>query len=295
MSFVRRKIDLSFQLGRGNFGEDGEDTVEVSGLRVSMQTSNTSGPGMGHANLRVYGLTLSVMNQLSRYLRLADGHVVTRFNNISIKAGDEGKILPTIFRGLMKLSAIQPSSMPDVCLQVAAIAGGFESVEMIPPTSIPNPTDVATLLAGLAEQAGLGFENNGVSVMLPPMYLRGSIRNQMLTAVEAARINWTIENDVIAIWPKNGSRGGEIALISPDTGMVGYPTNNEGYLLAVTTLFNPQLRLGNTVQVKSGLPYANGMFEIRKVSHELESEIPGGRWFTTVTASPFNADLYGPE
>lgn len=287
MAFVQRKITLTFVLGTGTFGSTGSNTVTVSGLRVSASIVNAGGASMGQAMVRIFGLPLSLMNQLAQVLRTSDGSIQTRFNQLQIEAGDDVSGMSIIFQGQITLAPIDMNSYPDSSLVVTAHAGYFEAVKSANPISFPGSADAAVILQNLATQSEYAFENNGVSVMLATPYFHGSPRQQMEQCAQAANINWVIDNGTLAIWPKNGARGGAAPLISADTGMYGYPTNwNLG--VAVKTVFNPQLRIGGICQVQSILPFANGQFTMFDVSHELESEMPNGQWFTEFHGSPFN-------
>ena len=96
MTFIRRKIDLTFQLGTGSFGLMGYNVVTLSGLRVQCSILKTNGPSLGEAHLRVYGLTPSLLNELSA-LNQAD--MAARQNRIIVKAGDEKMGMATVFEG----------------------------------------------------------------------------------------------------------------------------------------------------------------------------------------------------
>jgi hypothetical protein len=68
--------------------------------------------------------------------------------------------------------------------------------------------------------------------------------------------------------------------------MVGDPNySNSVYGIEFTTLFNPLLRPGGKVQVESGLEVANGTWQIFNLQHQLDSEDPGGQWFTRFSGS----------
>lgn len=287
MSFVQRKITLTFKLGTGNFGNTGFNTVTVSGLRVQASIANAGGASMGQAHVRVYGLTLSLMNQLSQVVRTSSGNNEFRWNQMLIEAGDNQSGMSSIFQGQIMLTPIDLNGAPDVAFTIVAVAGAFESVKSASPSSYPGSADAAIILQNLATQNGYAFENNGVSVMLATPYFSGSPLQQMQECAQAANINMVIDDGTLAIWPKGGSRGGSVPLVSSATGMYGYPCNN-GLGVMVKTIFNPQLQIGRTVQVQSILPFANGQFTMFDVAHELESETPNGQWFTQFHGSPFN-------
>lgn len=275
MTFVQRSIELTFTLGVA-----AASTVTLTGHRVQVSIANTIGPGSGDARVRVYGLTPSVLNQLAS---LNQATALAQSNRIQIKAGDAGKALALVFDGQIILAQADMSQQPNTALNIMAIGGALASVQPLPPSTYPGAADAAIILQNLAAQMGLAFENSGASKMLATPYFWGDARKQATDCARAAGFEIAFDSNTLAIWPKGSTRGGLVPLISPDTGMVGYPTYSsmtDGGGLEVTTIFNPSLRIGAAVQVKSSLPPANGKWGVFNLTHELESEIPGGQWFT---------------
>ena len=280
MTFLKRRIDVVFQLGTGVFGESGTNTVTCSGLRVQAHIDKVFGPGMGEAQVRLYGRTPSLMNQLSS---LNQATMATRKNTILISAGDDVNGMATVFQGQIMISQIMLNTAPDTALMVLAQGGAFAAVQLVAPTSYPGAADAAVVMQNLAHLAGLEFENNGVSMQLATPYYPGSPLEQIRRCAEAGRavFDYVIDDKTLAIFPVGGARGTQIPVISPDTGMVGYPNYSTSvYGIELTTLFNPLLRPGGKVQVKSGLEVANGTWQVFNLQHELESETPNGQWFT---------------
>ena len=158
---------------------------------------------------------------------------------------------------------------------------------------------------------GWQVENNGVSVILRsaggggPSF-SGTGREQILSAIKQAHIHGWMDSDpnaanLVAIWPWDGNRNNSPPLISPETGMVGYPVW-ESNALRVKMLYNPNIAsaaiggpgsstvtggslgvmIGGTIQVQSSLPGAvSGIWQVFSVVHELDSNNPDGPWFTT--------------
>jgi hypothetical protein len=91
----------------------------------------------------------------------------------------------------------------------------------------------------------------------------------------------------LTIWPKGKARGGAIPLISPDTGMVGYPTLSARGII-VTTYFNPSISFGKNIKLQSSLELANGEWNVNSLVHTLEAEIPKGQWITRLEATDQN-------
>jgi hypothetical protein len=291
MSFVKRKIDLTILLGTGDYGETGHNTVKLSGLRIRLSTVQTVGATIGQAQLAVYGLTPSLLNQLSA---LNANYMVMRQNKIIIEAGDEGGSMSVIFAGQIIVGQIDLNNQPDSVLNIVAVAGGFEALKTILPKSYTGAADAADIMRDIAIANGLGFENNGVSKMLSTQYLSGTMTDQLNAIRRAAEIEYAISYDAtnttygtLSIWPKNGARKPNlIPLISTQTGMVGYPSyssNDAG--LEVTTIFNPNLFTAGLCKIESSLSVANATWRIFSITHNLESETPNGQWFTHFSAA----------
>ena len=280
MTFTRKKIDITFRLGLGSFGESGTNTVTCSGLRVQAHIDKSFGPGVGEAAIRIYGLTPSLLNQLSA---LNQGEMAIRQNTVIISAGDDVSGMATVFQGQITLGQILLNTSPDTALMILANTGALAAVKTVPPTSYPGTADAAVVMQNLAYLAGLKFENNGVSMQLSTPYFSGAPLQQIRKCAEAGRavFDFVIDDDTLAIFPRGGARGGGIPLVSSETGMVGYPNYSTSvYGIDVTTLFNPLIRPGGKVQVQSSLAVANGTWAVYNIQHVLESEDPGGQWTT---------------
>lgn len=297
MSFVRRKIALKFELGGAaefanpyGIAPSSSNTITITGSRAVVNITEGGGPGMGQAEVRVFGLTPSEMQRLSS-LNQATQYV--RNNKITILAGDDVNGMAVIFTGGINLSRMDMQAVPASSLYVMAWAGFLQAVQPASPSSYPATAKVGVIMQNLATAAGLNFENWGVDQTLATPYLPGALWEQIDRCAKACipPISYTLDRETLAIWPQGGNRGGEIPLISPDTGLVGYPgyaTAAGGGGIAVTCVFNPALRFGGQVQVQSELQLANGTWKVFNLSHQLESEVPGGKWF-----SHFESDFYG--
>lgn len=302
MALIRRLIDVTFELGQGSYGTGGFNTVTLSGLRVSANVQNAGGRSMGSADVRVWGMTLSKMNQLSTL-----GMVVTaqRKNVLTLSAHNEGEAPSTFFKGTIYDAWADLNSQPDVPFIVSAKTALFEAVQQATPISIRGSSDVASMLSGIAAQMGYPFVNSGVTSRLSNSYFGGSLRDQALRIVKQAGIQWnSCENGVLAIWPAGGSRGGANPVISSETGMIGYPSFTANGIM-IKTLFNPSIGLGTRLSVHSSLQtilsraenpanptQAAGDWIVYKLDHQLESLMPRGKWYSSVLAVPPGAGIF---
>ena len=294
VAFVRRKIDLTFQLGKGSFGADGSDTVKLTGLRCSAAVTKPGGASLSELNLRVYGMSLDVMNKLTIIGQLI-AQQNYRFNQVTVTAGDDTSGMAVAFVGNILEAWVDASSAPDVAFICRANTGYGDQMTPVPPTSYQGTVDAAVVMQDIAARMmpARSLENSGVSVQIANPYLAGTLLDQARAVARAGDFNCILDDHpelVVAIWPNGGTRQGVIPLISADTGMVGYPTHTQS-AISFETLYNPSLINGGQVMIDSLLKPACGKWNIYNIGHDLEAETPGGKWFTRCDCSILGAPV----
>jgi hypothetical protein len=279
--FAERAINVTFQLGSGTFTNTQSNILSVSGLRVqaSIAIPGTV-PLQGGAQVAVYGLPLQVMNDLSS---LGSAFYQSRHNQIVIEAGDVGGQMSAVFIGDIFQAYSDFEGGPDAAFQIVAAPGYHFQILGASPNSYPGSVSVTTILSALCQKAGLQFQGNGVSVTLSNPYFPGTIIDQINACMEAADLRGCIQNGVLSVWNDAASTPSSGLVISAETGMVGSPSFVPGGI-GIKTLFNPALRNGETFQVQSILTPACGTWQSIILTHDLESQTPGGQWFTTIQA-----------
>lgn len=280
MSFVRRVLRFTITFGEGQFGDTAGNQIVLTGHRALVNVASYGGESQGELNARLYGLPISIINQLTTI-----GPIMTQIrgkNTIQVDAGDEGGTLSTIYNGTILNAWGDFQSAPDVALVIQALGAGEAAVKPAAASSFQGSTDVATIMQGLATRMGMSFEGNGVNIQLSSPYFSGTLLDQVKACAIAARINFVIENNTLAIWPTFSARTGDVPTVSPQSGLVGYPSfSSNGVLLK--TIFLPNARNGGLITVKnSSIPMANGTWTIYQVNHELASEFPDGPWFSNL-------------
>ncbi|HEX3982165.1 MAG TPA: hypothetical protein VHX12_00585 [Acidisoma sp.] len=289
MSFVTRLITLTVQLGQGPFGGSSSNTLTLSGLRVNAELETVVGGagapvGAATAIIRVYGLSLNHINQLTK----AGTVFASRFNLVAVQAGDAQAGMSLVFNGQFIDAYPDFSSQPNSPFIISAVTGQQIAMKPVAPTSYPGTADAATVMGTMAQNAGLGFEANGVSVKLANPYYPGTIGTQIAACAKAANCYAAIDGvtNTLAVWPKTGSRGGTVPLISAAPGkMINYPAFQQSGII-LRTIFNPILKIGGQCQVKSRLAAACGIWNITGLQHSLSCQEVDGPWETIVTAYP---------
>ncbi len=264
MSFSQRLITVTVQLAPNTgtnqpnkFVETGGDTVTLSGSRTSVRIQNSGAPADCNAQVKIWGMTPSLMNQLST-LGLVFNLVPK--NQLTIQAGTMGPggtpNLATVFTGTVWAAYGDYSAQPDVPFIFECLSYAADAVLSVPPSSFPGSANVSDIMSGLARQMNLGFENNGVSSTLANAYFSGAAKVQAQKCADAAGISWGIvQGNVLAIWPRGGNRNTPnmpVIAPPPEGDMISYPAFTQQGIV-VKTLFDPTISFGSLIKVNSSL------------------------------------------
>jgi len=285
--YARRRIELSFQLGTG------ESLKVVSGadlgFRIHAHIEFANAPTTGNATVRIFGLNLDHMNQLAK-AGLVFEAPERQSNTISIRAGDDQAGMSTVFNGVIIEAYPDFRTQPEVSFYIFATPTPIIQLKPVEPTTFKDSVSAETAATTIAQKAGLMLENNGVNAILASPYFPGTAWRQILGLINAADCFGFVDGIAkkLALWPKTGSRSGDLATISPETGMIGYPSFQQ-LRVNVRVLFAPEssgIQPGKKISIQSQLPAANGTFTVTNMVHELMSEMPDGPWESIVEAVP---------
>lgn len=298
---AKRQIGISITLGNDTqtnqpqlFSETGTSTIQIQGLRTSVRVFNSGNPTACRTEVKIWGLTPSIMNQLSTLGMLVS--FIPR-NSILIQAGNDGGQLSTIFRGTILQAYAEYESQPDVPLIILSNFLAYEKAAMALPTSYTQPFDVARAMESFATAMGYQFKNNGVKITLPPHYFSGSVMDQVFQLKDMARIGFGGPDfNTLEIWPLYGSRTTPTPpKLSPfmDDGSISYPSFTQQGIIQ-KTIFNPLLQFGALVEIDStvlaslsqvqaqrGLTFPT-QWAIVKLDHALDTLLPNGQWMSIV-------------
>lgn len=225
-------------------------------------------------SLSIWGLPLSIMNQLSTY-----GTQLNSLpkNQITLLAGDDTGLSQAYLGGI--LTSIIDFNQPDAVMRITANVAAPFAAGAVTPLSYNGKVNVAIPMQTIAEQMGCAFENNGVNAQLSDCYLYGSPKDMYNKVRRHADISATIDRGTLAIWPKFKNRNDQPITISPSDGtLINYPAYTANGMM-FTALYNSSFAIGKRITVQgSQLPPANATWTVYSVDHMLESQMPGGKW-----------------
>lgn len=285
--YAKRRINVTFRLGKGSFGDSGFNTTKLEGLRVQAVVENGGLPNPHSAVVLIFGMTLDKINELT----LASLNWKERQNSIMIEAGDDTG-MTTIFNGQFFKATPLFNSGPDTAFQVLANAGYGIQMDPVKPVSMQGGNDVDAVLNRILQPTGYKLQNIGVKATLSNPYFPGTAMEQINAVLRAVGCLGSLDSvaQVLRIWPNGESAGvGQTPTISPATGMIGYPEFDFN-TVTVRSTFDPSLRgpvdsaAGKLIKLESQIPAANGLWTVMQINYHLTSETPDGPWEMEIKA-----------
>lgn len=275
----KKELQFVITLVTGTFGSSSNNQITLEGFRASIDLDHGGGAMMGTLRARIYGVSQEDMNACT-VIQWQPNYINN--NRLDVYAID-GAQQTLVFSGNIVNSWGNYQNMPDVFLEIQAQVAYFHQLQAVAPTSYKGTVDAAQIINQLASQMGFTFENsNGLSFVLNNPYLPNTAIEQVKALAQMARMNWCIDGNILAITPLNKPRSlGQIPEISPQSGLISYPTF-DGVGVNFQVEFNPALRFLGSFQLVTSVQRAQGQWIIASLSHKLESEKPGGAWFSTV-------------
>jgi hypothetical protein len=280
----KKVIRATITLVGDTFDETGSNVLIYEGLRTSVVMRFGGGAIMPSAEITAYGLSLSAMHKLMR-IRWQD--LNSMLNRIRIEAGEQGQPLTHVFEGNITFAYIDTSNAPEIALRISSMAGILEAYRPASQLAFPGETPVVRAIADICERMGYIFENNGVpeSLTMQNVTMGDTDMNKIRKLCRDYQIDLYVEHGLIAIAPQGAPRALRIPVLTPKTGLLGYPVPTiQG--VDVRCLWDPMVRFGGIIRIADSLmETTNGDWRAFGVTTTLESELPGGAWFMDIQAT----------
>lgn len=273
----KKELRFVITLGTGKFGSSDNDQIILQGFRALADIDKAGGVQMGTLRAKIFGVSQADMNSVTT-LQWKPGSLIP--NTVEVFAID-GLSETLVFAGNIVNAWGDYQSMPDVYLHIQAQAAFFNQLQAVSPRSYKGSLDVASAMAQIARDMGYTFENNGVKIQLSDVYLSNTGIEQAKDLARAAGCDLYVDDKILAITPPNVPRKSIIPLITPDTGLIGYPTF-DGVGVNFQTLYDPSITFGGSIRLVTDVLQAAGEWVVTSIAHRLESEKPGGAWFSTI-------------
>ena len=281
-SFRRRKLRVQITLSKGQFRNGEGNTVIIEDLGMTARIDKSGPPEFGKASVEIYGLSYSLMEQLST---LNMSPMFVRRNYLNIFAGDEFSGYTQIFSGSITSASADFNAAPDVKFKIEARIGFFGSVTAQGQNVVSGTQPVANFIESQAKKAGMKFENQNVTFSLKNAVFTGSPIEQARQAAKQVGAELVIDDEKMILIPNGGAvKGGDVPVLSATTGLLGYPVMTQNGI-DFKAIFNPNFRFAGLIELHSFVPKTSGQWRITKLSHSLASNLPNaGQWESSITA-----------
>lgn len=275
----RKVIELSLMLNDQNvfFTSEADNKLQTAGLAISCNIAYGGGAITPTAQITVYGLK---MDNMLKLMRVQWNTMQALLNTVQIRAGDQGEELDIVYQGNITQATIDANAAPDIPLIITSQMAVVENLKLRDPYVLEEGVtqDGALIIEQLANEIGYQFENNGASRILTDVTLEGSALSMIRKVADICDFDLYTEQKVISICPKNGARTLKIPVLSPTTGLIGYPVPDiKG--ISFSCFYDPSVRFGGIVTIKDSLiNVCNGDWRLYGLTAQLESNIPNGKW-----------------
>ncbi|WP_244577364.1 hypothetical protein [Escherichia coli] len=262
------------------FDDKGNNRISISNIKATVSLNSVVGRGAATAEISLYGLGLERLADLSGR---ADGIIDSAGGqslDVEIFADDT-----KVFAGVMTSSTANMNT-PDACLTITASATVELQNKGAAPFSASGPQRIEGVISAICASAGYNAAFNGVSGMVTSgsPHFEGSVFDQLYRICSDYGIAMSVSPpDKIEFWPSSGKRDAVMPFISKDHGLIGYPVFSNGGLM-FQTQYSSLLLIGRYIEIKTGLPHADGTYELTSVRHELSSWVSGGSWHSVCVA-----------
>lgn len=285
-SFQRRSLRITFQLASGSFDKEGEpDIVVLEDFRTRVRVEAPGGFTLARCQASIYGISKETMDRLT-FINYQNLDFMR--NTIKVEATDDDGEYSVVFFGEIFQAMPDYNSMPDVPFHVEAMSGMIGKLAVASPGTFPGARKVSEIMKTLADGLGMNFENNGVDTVVTDMVLTGSNLDQAQALAEAADIQmWYLpQEQVLAIAPKGQPRESTEYEYSESTGLIGFPVKlHVG--IQFQSIYRREIRHGTKILMDSAAPICNGEWYIIGITYDLSAELPGGPWFSSLVATPY--------
>ncbi|MGV4877110.1 hypothetical protein [Acetobacter indonesiensis] len=189
-SLTSRNLRVTFRLLANAFGPEGQDTVTLTGLRISADITQAQFPTGDIALLRIEGLSPDLMNRLS--LAAPDPSFQSA-SDVRLEASDGTDNWAVVFQGGVTLAYADYTSAPNVAFMVQAFSTVLLNAMPATPTSFRGAVSLATVLSTIAQKAGLIYAGYGVdAITLHNPYFDGSPGQQLAQCAETVPLRLAV-------------------------------------------------------------------------------------------------------
>lgn len=218
--------------------------IDLSELRVQFEVRNATAQSLKYAFVRVYNLAfdtaLKIENEFSR-IELSAGY------------GDEAGL---IFQGQIAVAKRGRLSASDTFVDITAQDGDAAYNWAVSNRTLASGWTADQLYGSLLQDLApygvtAGYKPPFANVEAPRgRTCYGMTRDYLRDLANQQGCEWGIEDGKLNFVPKSSYVPGEAVVLTPETGLIGSPTQTTSGI-EITSLLNPSIRAGGQVKIQN--------------------------------------------
>jgi hypothetical protein len=180
------------------------------------------------------------------------------FTRVIIQAGYEG-LFGVIFDGNIRQSRIGRTSGTDTFVEISAGDGDQATISAVVNTTIAaSQTTQANIIAASTNSmqpynVTVGYVAPTGNTKLPRgKSMFGMATDHLRRSAETIGATWSVQDGKFQMVPRTGVLPGEAVVLTPSTGLIGFPTQTDKGI-SVRCLLNPQIRVAGLIKLDSQL------------------------------------------
>lgn len=257
-------------------GTEGEQSLEITQLRVSFKIERHHRGEPNPATIQIYNLGSSSRSKLSA----AEEKGLTA----SLEAGYDGAC-PLIFSG--KIARVwHRRAGPEWISTLEAADGARELAKARISRSFESGTQLADAFNTIAGDLGVGLGNalsqftagnfeRGMTAFTEGVVIHGIGSKVLDQMMASAGLEYSVQNGELVVTREGEPLAGQAVVLSRDTGLVGSPEPGEKGVLRCKALIRPGLDPPRKVQLQS--LSSSGIYRIDRTVYDGDAR--GGNWY----------------
>lgn len=277
-ALTRKIIAVDIVLQGATFGGGG-NTKTIEGLACDVTIQKCGLPATNSCIIEINNLK---QDDISRITTLSHAKLDLNRNIVRVRAWPEDGSPAQVFAGEVFL-AYGTYRSPDLGVHIEAQSGIYPRLIVSEPDTRKGAVSwISIVKKAVGEMEGYTFTNEGV----PDRKIRDPVINgSPLAKVEeiGRQLDFQVLCDDMKVitLPWDKPIGKTAIKVSATTGMINYPELNPNGIV-VHHEYRPQFRQGGSIDVKSMMSQASGIWKILKLTHRLQSFGAGDAWDTTI-------------
>ena len=270
-------------------------TIALRGDNIGLKSSNIGSDGSEKSNIRIVFLiekttgsfantaTIIVSNLSDDTLALFEDEKDNIVVILEVGYGNEidtlwtGNVTNSIPKksGTEKILQIE-SGDGDKALRDAVLDKSYKAgvnIKDIANDAIASLKEAGAVAVGTITDLKDQFINNGMTA-------EGLAKDTLDKIVAKQDLEWSIQDNEIQIYPKNGSTGDQVTLLSPKTGLIGSPEKKGKGVNFTALIKSTRIRPGRLVKVEA--ENFDAFVKIRKAKYVGDTH--GNEWYVICEA-----------